>query len=126
MLLVTYPESWNRFAFFSFFPFTPKMFRVLHESLYGYQNSIASEAGQPQPNSIFGLSDLDDDLALALRISEQEQQQRQDELRREQEMIEEALRLSLEEITNRLETEVDWGFVEIEKYYIIVRVQNRF
>lgn len=40
---------------------------------------------------------LDADLALALRISSQEQLERQQELEREQQMLEEVLRLSLEE-----------------------------
>lgn len=40
---------------------------------------------------------MDPDLAMALRISEQEQRHRQEDLQREQEMIEEALRLSLQE-----------------------------
>lgn len=42
-------------------------------------------------------NNLDADLAMALRISEQEQKQLQDELKREQEMLEEVLRLSLQE-----------------------------
>lgn len=40
---------------------------------------------------------LDADLAMALRISEQEQNILQEELKREQEMLEEVLRLSLQE-----------------------------
>lgn len=40
---------------------------------------------------------MDPDLAMALRISEQEQRLRQEELQREEDMIEEALRLSLQE-----------------------------
>lgn len=74
---------------------------MLHESLYGYQHSIASRAGLPDQSPPAALSDLDADLALALRISEQEQRQRQDDLRREEEMIAEALRLSLEENTSQ-------------------------
>lgn len=40
---------------------------------------------------------VDDDLALALRLSAQEQSQHQQELLREEEMFELALKLSLEE-----------------------------
>lgn len=40
---------------------------------------------------------IDPDLAMALRISEQEQLERQKEIEREQELFEEVLRLSLEE-----------------------------
>lgn len=40
---------------------------------------------------------VDNDLAMALRISELEQQQLQEEMKREQEMLEEVLRLSLQE-----------------------------
>lgn len=40
---------------------------------------------------------LESNLAMALRLSEQEQRQIEDDLKREQEMIEEALRRSLEE-----------------------------
>lgn len=40
---------------------------------------------------------IDADLAMALRISEQEQKQLQEDLKREQQMLEEVLRLSLEE-----------------------------
>lgn len=65
----------------------------MHESLYG-----------SQPTAFTGLSDapvidanIDADLAMALRISEEEQKERLEELRREEEMIEQALRLSLEE-----------------------------
>lgn len=88
--------------------------RVLQESLYGYhiQNNRAEQTiegdttleaptitvnalpdGIPQHDPII----MDPDLAMALRISEQEQRLRQEEIQREQEMIEEALRLSLQE-----------------------------
>lgn len=40
---------------------------------------------------------MDSDLAIALRLSEQEQKAIEDDIRREQEMLEEVLRLSLEE-----------------------------
>lgn len=42
-------------------------------------------------------SSLDADLAMALRISQQEQQRMEDELKREEEMLAEVLRLSLQE-----------------------------
>lgn len=40
---------------------------------------------------------MDADLAMALRISEQEQKRIEDELKREEEMLAEVLRLSLQE-----------------------------
>lgn len=86
-------------------------FRVLHESLYGYYpTSESTQTGngdltpsnqhQSQLNTAIRsptTDNLDADLAMALRISEQEQQILQEELKREQEMLEEVLRLSLEE-----------------------------
>lgn len=72
----------------------------MHESLYGYQNTTSNAIGAIEPSPRIALPDIDADLALALRISEQEQQQLQDELRREEEMIAEAMRLSLEESAN--------------------------
>lgn len=70
---------------------------MLQESLYGYHNT-SSTTDEPDlsPRAI-EIPDMDPDLAMALRISEQEQKDRQDELRREQEMFEQALKLSLEE-----------------------------
>lgn len=89
-------------------------FRVLHESLYGYyptSESINVENGLLNPNHTTAIrspvaavataattpGNLDADLAMALRISEQDQQQLQEDLKREQEMLEEVLRLSLQE-----------------------------
>lgn len=86
--------------------------RALHESLYGSlptpenvsanngdvnvnQQQQPSPTNQPTANRVS--QNVDDDLAMALRISELEQQQLQDDLKREQEMLEEVLRLSLEE-----------------------------
>lgn len=40
---------------------------------------------------------MDADLAMALRISEQEQQRIEEEIKREEELLAEVLRLSLEE-----------------------------
>lgn len=85
--------------------------RVLQESLYGYHVQHYRNGGDQTndalvaptitvnalPDGIPQHAVVDPDLAMALRISEQEQQLRQDELQREQEMIEEALRLSLQE-----------------------------
>lgn len=82
-------------------------FRVLHESLYGYYptsesvNTGNGELNQQQPHQNTAIrtpaDNLDADLAMALRISEQEQKLLQEELKREQEMLEEVLRLSLQE-----------------------------
>lgn len=83
-------------------------FRVLHESLYGYYptsesvntgNGDVNQPHQPQQNTAIRSppENLDADLAMALRISEQEQKLLQEELKREQEMLEEVLRLSLQE-----------------------------
>lgn len=58
---------------------------MLQESLYEYL---------PTSNE---LSAVDDDLAMALQLSAQEQSQRQQDLQREQEMFELALKLSLED-----------------------------
>lgn len=90
--------------------------RVLQESLYGYhinRNAAATAAAASltdESNSDRNVSCLPDgipqqinepmmdpDLAMALRISEQEEQQHQLDLQREQEMLEEVLRLSLQE-----------------------------
>lgn len=78
--------------FFSFF------FRALHESLIGFSSSqippvlIEQDAVVPI---------IDSDLAMALRLSEEEEKKRQQEqaLSNEEEMklLEEVLRLSLEE-----------------------------
>lgn len=57
-------------------------------------NDVASSNGN-SPNH--APQSLDSNLAIALRLSEQEQRQIEDDLKREQEMIEEALRRSLEE-----------------------------
>lgn len=85
---------------------------MLHESLYGYyptSESVQTGNGdltsgnqqQPPPYDTAIRSpttgSLDADLAMALRISEQEQNILQEELKREQEMLEEVLRLSLQE-----------------------------
>lgn len=86
-------------------------FRVLHESLYGYYptsestqtgNGDLTPTNQQPPTYNTAIrspttGNLDADLAMALRISEQEQQILQEELKREQEMLEEVLRLSLQE-----------------------------
>lgn len=86
---------------------------MLQESLYGYLPQPANEMNsnkednQPEEqqlnaniaNNLTHSYSLDGDLnlAMALRISEQEQKQFQNDLKLEQEMIEEALRRSLEE-----------------------------
>ncbi len=61
-------------------------YRVLQESLYEYL---------PTSNEL--PTTVDDDLAIALQLSAQEQSQHQQDLLREQEMFELALKLSLEE-----------------------------
>lgn len=85
--------------------------RALHESLYGClptPENVSANNGdvnvnqqqQPPPNQPTAnrvSQNIDDDLAMALRISELEQKQIEDDLKREQEMLEEVLRLSLEE-----------------------------
>lgn len=102
-------------------------YRVLHESLYGYiatgnGNGVAvgaiangdvnkryspigeDQQQKPQHSQItantfapYPAENIDTDLAMAIQISEQEQKQLQEDLKREQEMLEEVLRLSLEE-----------------------------
>lgn len=84
--------------------------RVLQESLYGYHTSSLStvpastnhtqnvsstiDTNAPQlPDAI----SIDSDLQMALQISIREQEARQEEILREQQMLEEVLRLSLEE-----------------------------
>lgn len=92
------------FPFLLFFAFLFLDYRVLHESLYGYYptaESVNTGNGVINTNHTAAIRSpaegVDADLAMALRISEQEQQKLQEELRREQEMLEEVLRLSLEE-----------------------------
>lgn len=81
-------------------------FRVLHESLYGYMatsdiaNMENGNLNQHQPNGNAAAigspaNFVDPDLAMALRISEQEQKQLQEQLQREAEELEEVLRLSI-------------------------------
>lgn len=53
--------------------------------------------GNSHPNEQPSPHNLESNLAIALRLSEQEQRQIEEDLKREQEMIEEALRRSLEE-----------------------------
>lgn len=77
LLLIAIPTFLCPFSF---------CFRVLQESLYEYL---------PTSNEI--PTTVDDDLAIALQLSAQEQSQRQQDLLREQEMFELALKLSLEE-----------------------------
>lgn len=85
-------------------------FRVLHESLYGYvpQSPGTPNAGNGELNQQqlppFNhaavrppIDNLDAELAMALRISEQEQKLLQEQLKREQEELEEVLRLSMED-----------------------------
>ena len=75
----------------------------MHESLYAYPhnftNTLISASQQPDGNDGDQLPShspvIDNDLVMALKISEQEQLIRQQELQREQEMIEEAIRLSM-------------------------------
>lgn len=73
------------------------IFRVLHESLQSADvvpgNGNVNQSPTPAPSQY----NVDADLAMALRISEQEQKLIQEELKREQEMLEEVLRLSLQE-----------------------------
>lgn len=72
------------------------IFRVLHESLQADTVPGNEDVNQP-PNPSPSQYNIDADLAMALRISEQEQKSFQEELKREQEMLEEVLRLSLQE-----------------------------
>lgn len=87
------------------FHFVPFHFRVLHESLYGLHTSertqityTANGLSPSENNHVETVTQtLDADLAIALRLSEQEQRLLQEQMQREQEMLEEVLRLSLEE-----------------------------
>ncbi|XP_036332922.1 ankyrin repeat domain-containing protein 13D isoform X2 [Rhagoletis pomonella] len=67
--------------------------RVLQESLCGAANNTGSPATDDDDG---GFSYMDPDLAIALQLSRQDQQQYEIELQREQEMIEQALKLSLQ------------------------------
>lgn len=67
-------------------------FRALHESLH-----VRSASDSPDGNSTPSSPSIDPDLAMALRLSQEEQDERQQELLREQEMLEKAIRLSMEE-----------------------------
>ena len=74
---------------------------MLQESLS--QLKLGAEPASPAAISASPVCDvvnnecLDTDLALALRISEQEQREIERELQQEQEMMEQVLRLSLQE-----------------------------
>lgn len=67
--------------------------RVLHESLCNFQVSTNSPDENYEEENGF----LDPDLAMALRLSEQEEKRREVELKKEQDMLEQALKLSLED-----------------------------
>lgn len=81
--------------------------RVLQESLYGYHSSASASTNHTQNVSPIDSTipvvvpvdsiRIDTELQRALRISIREQEARQEELIREQQLLEEVLRLSLEE-----------------------------
>lgn len=70
---------------------------MLHESLQSADIVAGNENVNQLPEPAPSQYSIDADLAMALRISEQEQQLIQEELKREQEMLDEVLRLSLQE-----------------------------
>lgn len=90
--LIFYLPRFGWLCFFSSFGF-----RVLHESLQSTDVVPGNGDMNQLPNSAPSQYNIDADLAMALRISEQEQNLIQEELKREQEMLEEVLRLSLQE-----------------------------
>lgn len=67
--------------------------RVLQESLYGGRPSTSPVSDDDDG----GFKYMDPDLAMALRLSQQDQQAYELEMKREQEMIEQALKLSLQD-----------------------------
>ncbi|EDW33665.1 GL11759 [Drosophila persimilis] len=70
--------------------------RVLHESLLGaHANASGSPASEDDDDG--GFRYVDPDLAMAMRLSQQDQKKYELERQREQEMIEQALKLSLQE-----------------------------
>lgn len=96
-----------------FFAFALSPRRVLQESMFGYHSQLAGSSdptNTPAENNTnlftlpIGADDLesrpttlDADLAKALLMSEQEQRERHLETEREQQMLEEVLRLSLQD-----------------------------
>ncbi|XP_067627016.1 ankyrin repeat domain-containing protein 13D isoform X2 [Eurosta solidaginis] len=70
--------------------------RILQESLCGAVRATGSPANENDDDD-GGFRYMDPELAMALRLSRQDQQQYELELQREQEMIEQALKLSLQE-----------------------------
>ncbi|XP_054737468.1 ankyrin repeat domain-containing protein 13D isoform X2 [Anastrepha obliqua] len=71
--------------------------RVLQESLCGPAQTTASPLTDEDDDDDGGFRYMDPDLAMALRLSQQDQEQYELDLQREQEMIEQALKLSLQE-----------------------------
>lgn len=77
------------------------LFRALHESLIGFSSSQIPPSLIEDEAAVVPIESIDSDLAMALRLSEEEERKRQQEqlLSNEEEMklLEEVLRLSLEE-----------------------------
>ncbi|EDW79774.1 uncharacterized protein Dwil_GK17840, isoform A [Drosophila willistoni] len=71
--------------------------RVLQESLLGAAGAHASGSPVSEDDDDGGFRYVDPDLAMAMRLSQQDQQKYELERQREQEMIEQALKLSLQE-----------------------------
>ena len=74
--------------------------RVLQESLCAVNTTTATTGGSPtseDDDDDGGFKYIDPDLALALRLSQQDQQQYELERQMEQDMIEQALKLSLQD-----------------------------
>lgn len=70
---------------------------MLHESLYLSGMSTSLGERSEGDGEAIASSGIDSDLAMALRLSELEQKERQLEIERETKMLEEILKLSLQE-----------------------------
>lgn len=82
--------------FASYIPYAfPSENRVLQESLCGATLTTGSPVIDDNDDS--GFRYVDPDLAMALRLSRHDQEEYELELQREQEMLEQALKLSLQE-----------------------------
>lgn len=76
--------------------FPSSIHSVLQESLLG-AHGHASGSPVSEDDDDGGFRYIDTDLAMAMRLSQQDQQKYEQECQREQEMIEQALKLSLQE-----------------------------
>lgn len=77
----------------------PSTFRVLHESLRFNPATTDRTAADGGEGDVFvtPTSEPDNDLAMAIRLSELEEMERQSALKKEEQLLQEIIKLSLQE-----------------------------